>query len=99
MWLLLFVPARWADTTLGLTGGPGLFAKTNEDMASAQAYLEQDLPWNWTPGHWVIKTRLQLSAGVIYDDEVDSFVTGLGPVLQVSRNESRLALEIGTRVA
>lgn len=87
------------NTTLGLMGGPEIFAKAKEDISSVQAYIEQDLPWSWTPGNWGLKTRMQLSAGLIYDDEVDSFITALGPVFQVSRQEGRLALELGTRVA
>jgi len=66
-------------------------------LYQSEAFADFDLPWRWDLGKdWRVESRVDVSAGAMFEDGREGFVGGAGPFLALNHAKFPVSLEGGS---
>lgn len=94
--LLLFLMAVRSDAQEYLAGVRGgySFLDTSHFFVQTEAFAGANLPWDWNllgSGFW-LKPRVEISAGVLNNQDQEAFIGTAGPVLELRKGKFPVTL-------
>jgi len=70
--------------------------ESNAHFYQAEAFVQYDLPWSWSPGgDWRLQSRMDASLGWLGQSGANAVIATCGPSLIVARKDIPISLELG----
>jgi hypothetical protein len=70
--------------------------RNEERFTKYEIFVNYTLPWVWrSKGGWIVAPKIDLTAAALHAAGTTGFLGSLGPALTVTKEEGRLAFELG----